>query len=664
MMFSRSGLSGRIRLLRCRNSCVVLLASATVFAAIGSSALGSDAGRRSSKRAIVCGRLLDDSARLLLAMLDPWTGLPYDQFFCDEAAPARILAPSGVIPQLAYAALGRFAEDPSRVDETVEDSFVDRGPDGGPPTLLYALRIGLHLDREANRFGGLTWGATVDIRRYRRLRIRYSTPQDRVWELKLNSSGVSPEPTQLLPSSPPGEWTELTFDLDVDFAPTNKAEINYLVLGASSASGVVEPVLWVDRIAFEADPAETGRCGVICPNRLPPYPDLACYEPLTGVVNVANALSALTLLAATGHVDRATAAPAVERILATLASLPGSAGSGAGWFQDWHSPVSGMPDPRNRVASITDQPQLYAALMVVETAWPDLGRPDLAARASEVRERMDFSVLFGPASGCPGSTGCPGPMHGAIDRCTGVVCPWRVELFGNDSLLGSFLAEASGGVPPCVWSEELPVKGCALDGPAGHPWYTTGRFCLNPAIPASDTGGPFLQLAGLVYLRGKQVPLGPLSLTRSARNMLLEQFRFGRREGLELAGWANMSSPDRCGYDTCLDFTVDKVTPYVWAMGLETSGKARRSLIGFADAGADIPLDTGSLRHEFGLRDSVDQGTGRLGLYLYLDSGWSVLGMLNYCHGGVVRRQFGRHPVARAGYEALQSRPPACRGRR
>lgn len=104
------------------------------------------------------------------------------------------------------------------------------------------------------------------------------------------------------------------------------------------------------------------------------------------------------------------------------------------------------------------------------------------------------------------------------------------------------------------------------------------------------------------------------------------------------------------------------MTPYVWAMGLGMTPQARRRLLDFVAAGADAPLETGTLSHAFGLRDSIDQRTGELDLYLYLDTGWSVLGMLNYCHRGLVRRQFGLHPVAQAGYEALESRPPACQG--
>lgn len=164
-----------------------------------------------------------------------------------------------------------------------------------------------------------------------------------------------------------------------------------------------------------------------------------------------------------------------------------------------------------------------------------------------------------------------------------------------------------------------------------------------------------------MYLDSKDVRLGSLSLGRSARNMLRVQSKFGRRQRLSLAGWSNMSNPDRCAYDTCLDFDPDKVTSYIWAMGLDVDRQARRSLLAFVDAGADAPLDTGRVEHELGLRDSINQRTGELGLYLYLDTGWSVLGMLDYCDGGIVRRQFGKHAVARAGFRALRSRSPACR---
>lgn len=158
-----------------------------------------------------------------------------------------------------------------------------------------------------------------------------------------------------------------------------------------------------------------------------------------------------------------------------------------------------------------------------------------------------------------------------------------------------------------------------------------------------------------MYLDSKDVRLGSLSLGRSARNMLRVQSKFGRRQRLSPAGWANEPGPVRLRH-------LSRLRPRQGHL-LHLGHGARRSLLAFADAGADAPLDTGRVGHEFGLRDSINQRTGELGLYLYLDTGWSVLGMLNSCHGGIVRRQFGWHAVARAGYQALRSRAPACRNR-
>jgi hypothetical protein len=601
-----------------------------------------------------CKSLLPDSARLLLALLDPWTGLPYDQLPCrpDPAGgvPGSNLA-WGVVPQLAYASIDTFAEDAARRDRTVVWSFTDQGPQGAPPTLLTALRIELHLSAPGggNAFGGLTWGVNADVRRYRWLRIRYATGRpDTIWELKINSGQNRPESVVQLAGSPAGKWREERFEIAKRFSGIDIRQINRLVFASHSAFGERNPVLSVDQISFEADPAQTASCASICGEPLPAYPDLACYEPLTGAVNIANALTSLSLLPETGLLSRKAAEPKVARILQTLGSFPVHSGLRS-FFQDWHSPVSGMPDPRNRIASTTDQPQLYAALMVVEKTWPKQ-----AARAAALRRKMDFSKLVETSDGC-----C---LHWAVDRCGGVQ-PGCLELIGTDSLLGSFLAVASGGAPLCTW-QHLGEKGCDLDGPAGAPWYTTGgpEACSNAEIPAIGNGGPFLQLAALQYLKSPSLPLGSLSLAASAGNMLQAQAGYAVQNGFPLAGWTNASDPSACAYSTCEDFVPEKVTPYIWAMGLDVRPTEASSLLQkFHEKGVDHPLDTGAREQSFGLRDAWDQGTetGR-DAYLYLDTGWSVLGLINACHGNLVRNRFGAHPVAINGYRMLKNAGPLC----
>jgi hypothetical protein len=615
-----------------------------------------------------CGELLADSAHLLNLWRDPWTGLPYDNIPCGGpyADAATSANPAwGVVPQLASASISTFAEDPSRTGATVTWSFEDRDPDGALPSLLWALQIGLHLDDGSeggagNHYGGLVWQAHADVRRYAQVRIRYRTSDAAAaWQFKLNSGTATPvEPAAVLPGST--TWTDLTFTLADAFPGTDSGHLNYLTFASSIAASGVESTLWIDQVSFVADPARLADCDVACPATLPPYPDLACYEPQTGAVNIANALTFLSTAPAAALLDEANAKPGVIAILSSLESFPGARAAtrangqpyaGGGWFQDWHSPVSGMPNPSNRVASLTDQPQLYAALMVVESTWPDL-----AARAAALRGKMDFSVLYDDRYGCPGSL-MPG-----IDRCAGLYADWTVDGFGTDYLLGAFLAEATGAAPLCFWTGGLSRRGCAVAGPAAAPWYNAGGLCANAAIPASDSGGPFLQLAGLLYLASEQIPMGALSLGASAQNMLRAQYKFAADHGLALAGWASASDPDACAYATCDQFVADKVTPYVSAMGAaDQFPETYRMLRAFHLLGADAQLATGDHGMSLGLRDGWNQGTAvARASYLYLDTGWTELGLLNACNGELVRQRFGQHPVAQAGYARLQAGSPPC----
>ena len=58
-------------------------------------------------------------------------------------------------------------------------------------------------------------------------------------------------------------------------------------------------------------------------------------------------------------------------------------------------------------------------------------------------------------------------------------------------------------------------------------------------------------------------------------------------------------------------------------------------------------------------RQHLPRHTGR-DAYLYLDTGWSVLGLINACHGGLVRNRFGAHPVAVNGYRKLKDAGALC----
>ena len=317
-----------------------------------------------------------------------------------------------------------------------------------------------------------------------------------------------------------------------DFVGTDAAHLNYLVLAISDPmTAESDPVLHLDHLAFAADPALAASCDVVsvedCNADPNCYPDLDRYEPHTGAVNIANVFSTLTFLSEVGFIDPADALEAISLTLSSLAATPRV----DGWIQDWHSPASLMPLETNRIGSMTDLPQLYAALMIVEQSWPSL-----ATAAAGVRTGMiDWTDLWNAAP----AGACPGQLYWAMDMCNGLETG-PLHYYGNDSVLGQFLAVATGAAPPEYWSDCLITLGCELCGVGPYRFYSPGECGCGNQIPATAVGGPFLQLAPLTYLDASRVPIGSLSLADSAANMLAAQRDWADDQALGLWGWASI----------------------------------------------------------------------------------------------------------------------------
>ena len=601
-----------------------------------------------------CGPFMEGSARLQRAMLDPFTGLPHDQIVCGTNNPNGIERARlwGVVPQFHSGALDRFCKDGDLLDATVLFSFVDAVLDGPPPSLIYALKIDFHFE-EGNEFGGVIWNAKADLSRYDRVLIRYRTSSPEAsFEFKLKAEGAD-EQVAVLAGMPGAGWTDREIDLGVEFAATPLDKINYLVISATLADAGADSTIWIDQVSFMADPAQLDRCDVICPDSPVGWVDKGCDEILSGAANTANALSVFSLRRDVED----DAAEVVQRILGSLLSLAGPSGT-TGWFQDWQSPVSLMPDARNRHASITDQPQLYAALMVVETSFADV--PGIVAKSEAVRARMDWAAFYDPGIGCPGI------LYGALDRCEGVFEAWKQNTFATEAALGAWLVVATGAAPACLWNDGLAVNGCekiAHPLAPDRPWYRSGSACDGP-IPATEGGGPFLQLVPLLYLGDDLLPVGPLTMEQSAANMVHAQMEYAATEGLSFWGWSNASHPGECDYMTCEEFDRCLITPHIAALALassDMSDPALDMLYALSLTGAGLPYDSGTVQHHFGLRDGWDQciGAGR-DAFLYLDTGWSLLGAVNYCKEGLVRERFAAHPVAVSGAEAFEEMTDIC----
>jgi hypothetical protein len=634
-----------------------------------SSASPSSFGTMVIEKTFVCGELLQGTSNLLGLWRDPWTGLPYADIPCGGPAadaPTDVNKAFGVIPQLAFADITAFVEGKAQAGRAVDWAFVDRAPDETLPSLLWALRLTLRLDDHgtagaSRRPAGLRWSAMVDISRYARVRIRYRTSEaTSAWQLALRSGDGRPAHTSVvLPGST--AWVDRTFSLADDFSGTDLHHLDHIVFATTTADGGTNPTLWVDQVSFVADPARLADCQVSCPSPLPAYSDLACSEPQVGAAELANALSFLATAPTASLLDEQSAKAEVTRILSSLESLPGARPgtrangqpyAGGGWFQDLHAPASLMPSPRNRTASLAGHAQLFAALMVVESTWPDL-----VARGAALRGKMDWSVLYDDRQGCDGK------LRSGFDRCVGAPREDSIDDGGGtDRYLGVFLAQATQTVPSCYWTTSLSRHGCGKRGGTAAPWYGAGDGCTDTAIPASDGGGPFVQLAGLLYLDSGQIPVGRLSLLSSARNMLRAQYQFARDNNLHLGGWANASDPEACGDQTCTRFAPEKVAAYPSAMAVDDGfPEAYHMLRAFHLLGADACLNTGSDILALGFKDSFDQAQSRgRDSYRYLHTGWAELGLLNACRYALVRQRFGQHPVAQAGYARLRGSAMPC----
>jgi len=219
--------------------------------------------------------------------------------------------------------------------------------------------------------------------------------------------------------------------------------------------------------------------------------------------------------------------------------------------------------------------------------------PDLASRAQALRQKLTSSVLYDGG----GSWG-PGTLYGAIDRCAGLQRNWLIKGFGDRfTYWERFLSRSIKGCP------------CVASGRPGWPcWMCAGRRRSFPLVPvpasrthesrnpASDTGGPFCQLAGLIYLSSEQIPDGTLSLGLVTQDMLRAQrYQFRDDSGLTLAEVASASDPDALPlHDLCCVDCCEGYHPYISGMGASRPvPDTYRMLNAFQQRGGRCALATG-----------------------------------------------------------------------
>ena len=167
------------------------------------------------------------------------------------------------------------------------------------------------------------------------------------------------------------------------------------------------------------------------------------------------------LCAAKLGVDDGLGLPLAERMLETMEALP----RWRGHFYNWYQTITCRP-LRPAYVSTVDSGNLCACLLAAKAAFREFGREDLASRAGQLAEQMDFTFLY-DAQRCLFRIG--------VNTDDGTFSPGWYDLFSGEARLTGYLAVARGEAPVRHWRSLSRVQ-TSLHGYRGTVSWTGTMF--------------------------------------------------------------------------------------------------------------------------------------------------------------------------------------------
>lgn len=171
-------------------------------------------------------------------------------------------------------------------------------------------------------------------------------------------------------------------------------------------------------------------------------PDNVQAQPPTGTAHRTSPTNmGLALVSALGAhalgIDNGQGLALAERMLTTMEQLP----RWNGHFYNWYHTCTLRPMPPLYVSTV-DSGNCAAALLTAANALRGWGRDDLAARAQQLCDGMDFGPLYDPQRRL---------MHIGIDTGSGKWSESYYDLLASEARLTSYFAVARGDVPREHW---------------------------------------------------------------------------------------------------------------------------------------------------------------------------------------------------------------------
>jgi hypothetical protein len=369
----------------------------------------------------------------------------------------------------------------------------------------------------------------------------------------------------------------------------------------------------------------------------PPRETIPPVGDYTNVTTVGLWMVALAGATEIGLVPRTEAIVRLGALLDTLERLETS----DGLFYNYYDTTT--LERTSNLLSFVDTAWLTTGLVVVRQTFPEL-----AARASALAERGDWTRFYDPVAGLMYHgwwVNPPGPSR------------YHYGVLYAESRLGSVLAIGKGTAPAshwfrmartfpaaCTWQTQVPRER-RRKTVLGHTFYGGHYEHEGIAYVPSWGGSMFEALMPTLVL--DEMTLAPKSLGANARAHVAVQRRaLLGPPGAQVWGASPSLRPDGDGYSEygvralgMIGYQGGAVTPHALALALAVEPDAALAALRTIATRWDAYGD-------FGFYDAVDPATGAVAKsYLVLDQEMTFIALANHLCGGCVRARFAADPI-------------------
>lgn len=351
-----------------------------------------------------------------------------------------------------------------------------------------------------------------------------------------------------------------------------------------------------------------------------PY-DSSAKQPPTSMSNVGLYLASTAIAYRTGLIPKDDALRRTVKCLGSLEQVE----TWRGFPRPWILVRNLKPTHGDEFSYGPHIANLLGGLVVAKTSFPEL-----ASRASQLIEKMDFKSLYETKNGWLKGGYNVKTQNFAVYQSWG---HWYYKYFAAETRLLSFYLIASKIVPTKHWFSLIRP----LQKKEGERFF----------VPGPEESGLSTQYVTGLFLDERETEMG-----RSQKSYARAQMKYAKRMGAPVWGWSAAEAPNGT-YLAAGELKDEIVTPYASILASIYFPKQVYDNLKELEKMGARPVVEGS-NQGFGFLDSADWKTGALARnYLTPHQGMAFLSLANLLFDGIVWESFSEDAVAESGFEIL-----------